>query len=241
MVLFDGFRHDDSEVKQNRKRNQRLGIVAVGFFGMIALGFVIGRIGMASRWQSDLEGLGSELAEVSIKVGRVWWEPFKGRILIGRLSIGNPEGFFKNEHAIEIEELLIEIDLQSFFEKKIIVRNLEIKGLEIHYERARLRSNLEVIAKTIHSKSKLPEQLPERLRQGIEVDSVSAEGGKIHFSATLLRGGVSLWLPSLHLSDLGQDEKGIPMVELVGKILHTLLDDSVAFSLWIEEHFDSKR
>lgn len=218
-----------------KKRKRLLGILVIGLLGGVILASVIGRIALANEWKSALEQVGTEFAEVPIEAERVWWDPINGSILIGKLRIGNPKGFFKNEHSIEVEEVLIEVDWHSFFSPKIIVEKLTITGLEIRYERARLKSNLGVLTKTFRSKAKSPNRLPERLKQKIEVKQVLADDGKIHLSATLLREGIIIILPTLDLTNLGQDDKGISIAELLGEIFRALSDDVTALSLRVQD------
>ena len=72
------------------------------------------------------------------------------------------------------------------------------------------------------------ETLTDRQASGARV---LLDGGRVNLSATLLGGrGVGVRLPRLELRDLGQDEKGIAVMELTSEILKALLEGAVGLS-----------
>lgn len=183
-----------------------------------------GRIGIGLMWKSAFERYGSELAEVPVSVGHVWFNPFAGRVQLGAVSVGNPDGF-KSKQAIRIESLDLRMSLRSLFTDKTVIQGLLMEGVEVTYERALLKSNLGVLSETIKAKTSRGGSGRKGLRRRLQVDEVTIERGRVNMAATLLGGrGVAMNLPKLELSDLGKDEHGITVIELVSKILRSVLD-----------------
>ena len=209
-----------------KKLRRLLGILLIG----AVLVVVGGRVGIALMWKSALENYGSKITEVPVTVGKVWISPFQGTIQIDSLEIGNPDGF-KSARALIARRIDLKLEWKSLFGKKVILRDLSVRGMNVTYERALLRSNLGVISKTVQAKSKAPEKLGDKLKRGIQVDQVSMTDGTVNLSATLLGGrGISVSLPALRLQDLGAEPAGITVAELVSELLRALLENVVTLS-----------
>ena len=203
-----------------KKLKRILGVLVIG--GIVLV--IGGRIGIGLMWKSAFVKYGTELAEVPVSVRHVWINPFSGRVQMDGLSIGNPDGF-KSKQAIAIDSLDLRMPLRSLFADKRVIQVLLIEGVEVTYERALLKSNLGVLSETIKAKTSREGSGNKGLRRQLQVDQVTIDRGKVNMAATLLGGrGVTLNLPKLELRDLGQDGRGITVIELVSKILRSVMD-----------------
>ena len=202
--------------------------------GMILLlGVVVligGRMGIARIWKSAFENYGAALTEVPVTAERVWISPLAGKVHIGGLKVGNPEGF-KSSEALVAERVDLTLEWRSLFQSKTIIRDLSVVGAQVTYERDLLRSNLGAISEPVRMKARSKNPVLSKLQRRVHADRVLLDGGRVNLSATLLGGrGVGVRLPRLELRDLGQDEKGITVMELTSEILKALLEGAVGLS-----------
>ncbi len=74
----------------------------------------------------EITGTPVELKDVSIGI-------FTGRVELNGLALGNPEGY-SHPNAFELEKLVLHVDLGTVLSKKIVVREITVKGMAVDFE-----------------------------------------------------------------------------------------------------------
>ena len=97
---------------------------------------------------------GSKMTKTEVEVDSVKTDLDKGEILINRLGIENPKGFSNNE-AFEVEEIIIIINKDTWYEDIIEIPLVLIKNPEIIYEYNGRKTNFNVLKENIENYIKL--------------------------------------------------------------------------------------
>ena len=164
------------------------------------------------------------LFDAKVEVADIDSSLFKGTLRVKGFKIANPDGFSQEEKAVELQELYVKLKLGSLFTKKIVVENINIKGLAVNvesYDAGFKRSNFSAIAENVKRKSKpkkkkpkeekAPTQVVVRLLR-IEDSSVSlrllTDKDSITHKTLSIKSMPTVVIPlSIEKKDLGEDEK----------------------------------
>lgn len=85
--------------------------------------------------KTAVEKVGPVVLGVPVTVERLSIKPFRGRVEIDNLIIGNPaDRGYQSPHAVKLGDIDIEIDLLSLRTDKIRMHEVSLKDVEINYE-----------------------------------------------------------------------------------------------------------
>lgn len=177
---------------------------------------------------------------VPVTVDSIVLEPFKGALRINNLTVGNPDGY-SSPHAFKLGRFEAAVVPSSLFGgDKMIIDKLAIDGVELNMETNFLRSNLSEIQENINKFSNPDSNAPKNQKQAEDVEKVQEEQAeakplqinRIDLSDikvyTILKGRedtrvIPLIAPPVHLQDLGTEPEGITPVEVMSKVMTSLL------------------
>ena len=158
-------------------------------------------------------------------------ESFSFSILTGKARmknfvIANPEGF-KTEYAFRLGSIVVDINMDTLFSKKIVIDEIRIDETQIIYEQGLISSNLSEIKSNIDKfvkKDKLKEEKVETQEKAgggkkIQINNFYFNGASVSLSAVLLQGQkATMPITDIHLKDIGKEEKGASTGEVADEI-----------------------
>ena len=200
-----------------------IGVIVLGIIAIAAIFFFLNSI-----VKTGVETVGPKLTKVNITLGSAKLSPFSGSGELSDLVIGNPEGF-KTPTAIKIGDVKLSVNVHSLLTDVIEVDEINIQAPEITYELGLGGSNLGKILDNLSSQAaNEPKQpgKPEKAagKKNIYIKNVIVNGGKINVSTIGLGGNsVPVLLPTLHLQNIGTQDKGVTMAEASKQILEAVL------------------
>ena len=219
-------------MKFNKKKVWTITGIVVG---IIVVLLVIVYFSLSVILKSSVQTFGSMVLGVPVTVDRIDLKPFSGALAIRNLTVGNPEGY-SSPHAFKLGKFDVVLVPSSLFGKKMIIDNLAVDGMELNYETNLLRSNLSDIQNNINRLSKgssssasaeKQEKTEEQAAESkpLQINRLDLSDIKIY---TILKGRedtrvVPLMAPPVHLQDLGTEPEGITPVEVMSKVMTTLL------------------
>lgn len=124
----------------------------IGTFIVIVVGFLILTFTIDSIVKSNIEQIGSEMTGTQVTVESVSISPFSGTGTIHGFHVANPEGYGR-DHAIEIDDLSIELELMSLFSDEVIVNEISITGPAVYVEQKLPENNIREIMNHVNSVS----------------------------------------------------------------------------------------
>ena len=204
----------------------RIGVALVVIIIAVVLGV---RFMLDSAVKKGVETVGPMVTKVNVKVDSVSISVLSGSGSVRGLVVGNPEGF-KTPSAISVGSASINIVPKSVLSDKIVIKSIAIEAPEITYETSLKSSNLTTIMANIDSFTggSSSDKEAASAQRKLQVDDVVVSGGKIHVSITTLAGKtMTVPLPTIHLTNLGQGPEGITAADLTKRILGEIEKNTV--------------
>jgi len=158
-----------------------------------------------------METVGPKITQVSIKVDAVNLSLLTGSARVKGLVVGNPEGY-KTPQAISVGSATVSVNPFSVLSDKIVVRSVRVEAAEITFEGGLGGNNLSKIMDNVNAIAKTGRK--------IEVDDFLITGAMVHVNLTGMSGKeMTLPLPDIHLTNLGQGNAGITATDLTRRVL----------------------
>ncbi len=205
---------------------------AIAFVVLVVIVVVVIGLTLDSGVKKAVEYAGPKLTQVDVKLDSVSLSLLSGSGKIKGLVVGNPEGY-KTPSAISLGLASLSLSPGSLFADKVVIKSINIEAPEITFETNLKQSNIGKILANVESvtgggsKTQEPDKSAGASKK-LQVDDVSVSGGKINVSVTGLAGKtVTVPLPTIHLSGLGQGPEGITGAELA-KLLLVQIEKSAA-------------
>ncbi len=198
-----------------------LAVLAVGLF-------------LDSAVKRGVETVGPMVTKVPVKLDSVGLSLFSGSGKIKGLVIGNPPEY-KTPSAIQVGRASLAVQPRSLFADKVVIRSIQVEGPEITYETDLKGNNLSKIVENLQSATGGSDKVPAKpdtkeakANKKLQVDDFQITGGKIHVSVTVMAGKtVTVPLPPIHLTALGQGPDGITAAELTKRVLQSIEKETI--------------
>jgi len=198
--------------------------------GLVALYFCLG-----SNIKTGVETLGPKITKCAVTVEDIQISPLAGRVEIRGMVVGNPEGF-KTESAFRLNQIRVRLDSKSLLSDRIHIQEILIDAPEITYEVGLSGSNIGAIQKNVEeftgtstegTPAEEPAQAEEPVAEGggkkLQLDDFRLVGAKVNLSAKLLAGqAMTVPLPEIRLQDIGKEEEGQSVAEIVSEIFNAV-------------------
>jgi len=169
--------------------------------------------------KAAIERVGSDVTGTRVRVSDVDISPARG---IGRLSgfrVTNPEGFERDD-AFQFDEILLKIDLASLARDPVIVEELIVERPRIRYEFGDAGTNVGTIQGNAerYSADSEPAAGPK-----LVIKHLYFRDGEVTVAgARLLKQGLSVPLPDVHMTDVGAGPAGATPAAVTREIVRGL-------------------
>ena len=203
----------------------RIGVAVVVLMVLVALGI---HFFLDSAVKRGVEGVGSKLTKVDVKLAGVHISLLSGAGKINGLVVGNPEPY-KTPHSISVGSVALELKPSSLLGDKLIIKSMIVEAPEITFEGGLSGNNLKKIRANLNESTSGPggtnvvnatPKEQKKANKKLEVDEFKITGAKLDAHITDLGGKtISLTLPTIELSNLGTGPEGITATELTKKII----------------------
>ncbi len=193
---------------------------------IIVVLIVIALVLLCSRLDSlvahAIEKSGSEVTQTSVRVSGVDLSIREGRGTIRGLTIASPEGFDARD-AFSLDEITLDIDVESMREEPIVIDEIRIKAPVINAEITKTgASNIEKIRENVMAYSAGGGEQSESSEVLMRIELFVFEEGRIEVDASELGlENQTIELPEIRLSDVG-GAGGAPPEEIAKIILTTV-------------------
>lgn len=203
-------------------------LVVLGLIALVALALSINSIVKAG-----IQTVGPQITKVPITVEGVKISMMSGSGEIDGLVVGNPEGY-KTPNSIKVGRVSVAVSPGSVFSDKVIVRSVVVESPEITFEGGLSGNNLSKILANVQAfaggstESKEPAAKDKAAGKKLQVDEFKLVGAKVNASISLLGGkAMTLPIPDISLTNLGQGPDGITPAELISLVLKQVTESAV--------------
>ena len=201
-----------------------IALIVLGLTGIIIASAFLGDI-----VKKGVETIGPDITKVSVKVDEVHLSLLAGSASLKGLVVGNPAGY-QAPQAISAGTIAVGVNPLSVLSDKIVLRSIYLESPEITFEGGLGGNNLSQILANINAPAKTGATVatntpaPAKSSKRFELDDLLITGAKVHVSLTDLGGKkMTLDLPPIHLTGLGQNEEGITAADLSRNVLNAVL------------------
>lgn len=196
-----------------------VGLLVVLVVLMVAANFFLG-----SLVKNAAEKIGPSVVGVPIKLDKAEFRLLRGRVSLKGFALGNPEGFHTDK-AIGVGEVTVEFVPKSIFTDTIVVKRVYVNEPQINYEMGLGNSNIGKIldglskGKEAETKKEEPKPKSEKAGKKVVIEDFLVEHGQVKIAAKMTGGvGAPIPLPPVHLTNIGKDEGGASLVDVIRKV-----------------------
>ena len=208
-------------------------LIVVGLLvALVALVFALTLVYLDPLIKKGVESAGSMTTKVDVRLASASVNPFGGHGSLKGLVVGNPPGY-KSDAAMKLGEISLAVAPGSLFADKIHIKSIAVIGPEINLEGGLRDNNLSKILANVQSFSgpaSTNQTDPSAATQKkIQLDSFVFRGAKVnaHLNVPGLQ-PMSLTLPDLEFSNLGQGPEGITGSELTSRVVDLVISKALA-------------
>jgi len=212
----------------------KIGVVVVL---LLVAAFLVGAMFLGSLIKKGVETVGPTLTKTDVKLGSASVSVLSGSGSMKNFVLGNPEGY-KADFAVRVGRAELGVKPRSVLSDKIHVTVVRVESPEIAFEGnvlspknsnlGKIMDNLEAATGGAAGQSK-PAAESQGPSKKLQVDEFLVTGGRIHVTTVLTAGKpVTLPLPDIHLTNLGQGPEGITAAELTRKALGAVLEGTLS-------------
>lgn len=200
-----------------------LALVIIAVVAVLAVGFFLD-----SAVKKGVETIGPQLTKVSVKLDSVGLSLLSGSGKVNGLVVGNPEGY-QTASAINIGHASLAVSPGSLLSDKVIVKSIRVDAAEVTFEGGLSGNNLSKILDNVNAATggdTTAPGVPQESEAGkkLQVDDFLMTGAKVNVSLTGMGGqSVTVPLPDIHLTGLGQGSEGITSAELTKLVLNEVI------------------
>ena len=109
--------------------------------GVIVLLLIILLLSFSFIIRNGIYHAGPLITGVPMEIKHIAFNPFKGTLTIKDFIVGNPKGY-SSPYAIKLGHLHVDVDMSTLFSRKLLLERIEVKGVELNYETALLKTNI---------------------------------------------------------------------------------------------------
>ena len=211
-----------------KKTLKILGIVVVVLaLAFVALDLSLGKIVLKSANAAAPAALGVPVTLQDVDISLL-----RGTAAVKGLHVGNPEGF-KTAGLFDLGAVSVDVDNSTLLSDVIVIKEISIDGLALTYEQGLRGSNLGALIDQLSAGAEGEEPAQEKPAaeeapgKKVVIEKLTITGSKMNFSVTgaaALTGGgaVPLPLPPITLTNLGQEQEGVTLVEAIQNVLKAI-------------------
>lgn len=188
--------------------------------------------------KTTVNTVGTKIIGTQVNLDGFRFAPFVGEAEVTGLSVANPEGY-KTPNLINLGRIFVKVDLKSLLTDTIVVDEVSVNGIELTYEMPDLStSNVMQIQqniakntaaeKTAETALAKEETVKEDMSQTtsakkVIIKKVVVDGGALNAMTPLQQEALTLNMPALEITGIGEEGKKMTIQETVTTIFNKIL------------------
>lgn len=204
---------------------------------LVVVGLLVAMFFLGSIVKKGVETVGPGITKTEMKLDSATLSVLSGSGTLKGFLLGNPDGF-KTAQAVKVGSTSVGVKPMSVFGDKVHVTHVRVEAPDITFEVQGLNVKANNLSKILDNVSGGTPEKPaepgtpapksEGASKKLQVDDFLISGAKLNVSSTTFAGKqITVPLPDIHLTNLGQGPDGITAGELTKRVL----DDVVAAAI----------
>lgn len=200
-----------------------LGVVIVIIFVAVGALFYLST-NLNSLIVEAVETFGPKVTQSQVALGDAN-VTFSGEVELSNLVIGNPQGY-KADNAFTLGNIKVVLDVGSLTSDLIVIKSIDIIAPQITYEfSGSASSNLQQLLNNVQQytaqggDSEAKTASSDGSEKKLIIDRLSIKGGVINIMTPLSAGPLSTLLPAITIHDIGREEGGSMVSDVVALVM----------------------
>jgi len=175
--------------------------------------------------KSAVNTFGPKVLGVPVTLAGAKFMPFRGKIQLTKLHVGNPEGF-KTPSLFDLGDMDIELDSRSLFTDTILIHKIAIAAPEITYERGLLGSNFSTLLEKMQGGKDSGKDVKQTGTEAegpakkVIIEQLTVSDPKLNVSIVAAGGhAIPIALGQVELKDIGKESGGVTVADAMKIIL----------------------
>lgn len=206
---------------------------------LVVIVLVAGWLYLEPLVKGAVHKFGTQIVGTEVSLAGFGLHPLDGELEINGFTVANPEGY-ETPNLLSLGEIFVKIDPQSVLSDTIIVDEIRILKPELTYEMPNFStSNVQQLQENVARNTAKPaepkatENKAEEATAGTEsapakkviIRKVLVAGGSLSAMTPLQKktGPLTLEMPALELTDIGDDSKSMSLNESIAIIFNRIL------------------
>lgn len=110
-------------------------------FGVIVVLLIVLLLSLPFIIKNGIYHVGPLITGVPMEIKHIAFNPFEGTLTINDFIVGNPQGY-SSPYAVKLGHLHVDVGMSTLFSKKLLLERIEVRGVELNYETAVLKTNI---------------------------------------------------------------------------------------------------
>lgn len=207
----------NTDDKAQEKKASATKFILIGVIFALLIGGGLLYMNAGSVIKSTAEKVATQTLGVPVKIGKIDIYLTEKKIVITKLSIGNPKGYSK-PHALTVGSIAIDADTIS--KEKLVFSDIATTDTNIYLEVKPEGTNLSTLANGVKKGDKKAAKETTPIK--VVINKLNIKGSKLHPAITLAEGigsDKTVDMPNIKLTGIGEKSGGVTAAEAISQIL----------------------
>ena len=171
---------------------------------------------------------GPLITGVPMEIKHVAFNPFEGTLTIKDFIVGNPQGY-ASPYAVKLGHLHVDVGMKTLFSKKLLLERIEVRGVELNYETALVKTNIgeiqDHVNKLAGSDKKGTSTKEEKAAEGkpLQIDFLELRDITAWVIVKGTKAQAPLMVAPITMTNLGTGENGVSSVMVINDVLVSMI------------------
>ena len=195
-------------------------------FGVIIVLLIVLLLTLPFLIKNGIYHAGPLITGVPMEIKHIAFNPFEGTLTIKDFIVGNPKGY-SSPYAVKLGHLHVDVGMSTLFSKKLLLERIEVRGVELNYETALVKTNIGEIQDHVNKlagdngqKSK-----EEKAAEGkpLQIDYLELKDITAWVIVKGTKAQAPLIVAPITMTNLGTGENGVSSVMVINDVLISMV------------------
>ena len=195
-------------------------------FGVIIVLLIVLLLSLPFLIKNGIYHAGPLITGVPMEIKHVAFNPFEGTLTIKDFILGNPKGY-SSPYAVKLGHLHVDVGMTTLFSKKLLVERIEVRGVELNYETALLKTNIgeiqDHVNKLAGDNGKKTKEEKAAAGKPLQIDYLELKDITAWVIMKGTKAKAPLIVAPITMTNLGTGENGVSSVMVINDVLVSMV------------------
>ncbi len=195
-------------------------------FGVIIVLLIVLLLSLPFLIKNGIYHAGPLITGVPMEIKHIAFNPFEGTLTIKDFIVGNPKGY-SSPYAVKLGHLHVDVGMSTLFSKKLLLERIEVRGVELNYETALLKTNIgeiqDHVNKLAGDDSKKTKEEKAAEGKPLQIDYLELKDITAWVIVKGTKAQAPLMVAPITMTKLGTGENGVSSVMVINDVLISMV------------------